>query len=129
MFFVHHLYVILDKLYSEHTIENPTDSDLESLEETSTNGELITQPPQNSTKIAKVVTPNPSSPKKRKTDEILLFDLEMDLEFATSLIEKIIFITWNEIHAMNFDTVKQYLQAHALVEKSTIFLNHFLMIH
>ena len=121
VFFVHHIYVILDKLYSKHAIANPPSSETEGDfdDDEYNEDKLITQPLQDVTRLP-IVTPNPPSPKKRKTYDIVPLRLEMGFEFATTLTEQLTSITWDEIHNMDFKTVQQYLTAYTIVENCTL---------
>lgn len=78
-------------------------------------------PLESDTKTASIITPNPPSPnKKRKTNAKTSLCIDMDDEFVTTLTEKIIFLTWDEIHSLHVEDVKNYMTTYAKLNDQTI---------
>ena len=129
-FFIHHIFVILDKIYTEHALDNPSDTAYadETSDEEDHDQHLNTQPTTStSMKSTSIVTPTPPSPtKKRKTDVDDSICLDMDAEFAATLTKKMILFTWEEIYDFDSKVVKQYIVAYAKLNNEAIteaFLN------
>ena len=108
-FFIHHIFVILDKIYSTHALVDPSHDTEDG------HSESPKEP------VAPIVTPLPTSPGKRRSmnDNTPLDsnDADMEDEANNLLLDEMNLLTWDEVYEMSKESVMTFISAYASYKK------------